>query len=404
MKNGKEDANRLPEKYGHSPYPRPNGTVFWFHALSVGESLALVPLIERALEINEDAHVVLTTSTRTSIAAIEKAGLPKRAFHVMLPIDTSQSVRRFLDHWTPSVAVFAELDFWPRLMFDTHKRGIPLVLVNSRLSAASLESRGKLGGLMRDIVALFDRLLVQDPESSQRFKTLGVDPKKISVAGSLKSAARPLPAKQNDVSTLKDQIGDRPTWLAAATRDIEEPAMIEAHLQVMAKEARALLIIAPRFLESADAIEASAKAAFQHVARRSNGELPTHQTAVYIADTIGEMGLWYRLAPVSFVGHSLGPPGKPLGGKNPYEAMALNSVVLHGEAVSDFLETYQDLQAQSASILVRDPGELAKTIVRLFDPDARLPMIAAARDIIDQRSGVLEETWTAISQSLSERD
>ena len=400
LKKGKEDAARLSEKYGVAPRARPDGPVLWFHALSVGESLALIPLVERALAADPRMHVVLTTSTATSIAALEKAGLPAGAIHVLLPIDTATAVRRFLSHWRPSIAVFAELDFWPRLMIDTHRRGIPMVLVNSRLSEASAQSRGKLGGMMRDIVGLFDRLLVQDPESFQRFKRFGADPRKISVVGALKSAARPLPADADELKTLQDIVGNRPIWLAAATRDLEEPLMIAAHKKIVERAPNALLIIAPRFLDSADEIEASAQVEFSQIARRSRNEAPTTLSQVYIADTIGEMGLWYRLAPISFVGHSLGPRGKPLGGKNPFEAMALGSVVLHGKAVDDFSETYQDLRDASASILVKDPNELAVNALRLFDREEREPLVKAAKQIIKSKAAVLENTWTAISKFL----
>jgi 3-deoxy-D-manno-octulosonic-acid transferase len=400
LKKGKEDPKRLPEKYGFSALERPGGQVLWFHALSVGESLALLPLVDRALANDEAATVVLTTSTITSVAALEKAGLPDRAVHVLLPIDTVQAVRRFLDHWRPTVAVFAELDFWPRLMFETHRRHIPMILVNSRMSAASFASRDKLHGMMRDILGLFDRLLIQDPESFDRFKLLGADPERMSVAGVLKAAARPLSADQSEIIELKASIGDRPIWLAAATCDVEEPAMIAAHRRIIENWPNALLIIAPRFLESADAVEAAARSIFQNVARRSQKELPDAQTNVYIADTIGEMGLWYRLAPVSFVGHSLGPSGKPLGGKNPYEAAALSSVILHGPAVDDFSETYQSLQETSAAILVHNEAQLSQSVARLFDAEERAPLVEAAREVIKARRGVLETTWSAILQAL----
>ncbi|MEM9970081.1 MAG: glycosyltransferase N-terminal domain-containing protein, partial [Pseudomonadota bacterium] len=147
-------AERLPEKYGRAYPDRDNGEVLWFHALSVGEALALVPLIERALAERAGATVVLTTSTVTSVVALERAGLPERAVHVMQPIDTAASVRRFLDHWRPDLAVFAELDFWPRLMIDTHRRGVPMVLVNSRMSEGSFKRRRRLGGLTRDVLRL----------------------------------------------------------------------------------------------------------------------------------------------------------------------------------------------------------------------------------------------------------
>ena len=400
LQKGKEDPKRISEKYGIPPCARPQGTVLWFHALSVGESLALLPLVDRALAEDEAATVVITTSTITSVAALEKAGLPRRAIHVLLPIDTSKAVRRFLDHWRPSVAVFAELDFWPRLMFETHQRRIPMVLVNSRMSPESFRSRGKLRGMMRDILGLFDRLLVQDAKSAERFKNLGADPDRITVAGALKAAARPLPCNEAELSEIKASIGDRPIWLAAATRDVEEPAMIRAHQEILRLVPNALLIIAPRFLQSADAIETEARLAFARTARRSKSELPHDRTEVYIADTIGEMGLWYRIAPVSFIGHSLGPEGKPLGGKNPYEAAALQSAIIHGPSVADFAETYQGLQEAGAAVLVRDEKELSESVLRLFDDAERSRILHGARDVIAARRGVLDDTWDAVSRVL----
>jgi len=399
LQKGKEDPARLSEKYGVAPQERPAGTVLWFHALSVGESLALLPLVDCALE-DDDTTVVITTSTATSIAALEKACLPERAIHVLLPMDTAKAARRFLDHWKPRVAVFAELDFWPRLMIETHRRQIPMVLVNSRMSAESYTSRRRLRGMMRDILQLFDRLLVQDPESAVRFQELGASASRITVAGALKAAARPLQADQAKLELLQTRIGKRPVWLAAATRDIEEAAMLRAHLEITRKVPNALMIVAPRFLQSANDIESEAQNRFTYVARRSRGELPDDTTQVYIADTIGEMGLWYRIAPISFVGHSLGPEGKPLGGKNPYEAAALQSVILHGPAVSDFSETYQGLQEADASVLVHNEAELTTNVLRLFSEAQRVPILDAADSVVKARQGVVETTWDAISKAL----
>ena len=176
--------------------------------------------------------------------------------------------------------------------------------------------------------------------------------------------------------------------------------MIRAHVEITQTLPDALLVIAPRFLQSADEIETNAKRVFKHVARRSRNEAPDTETEVYIADTIGEMGLWYRLSPISFVGHSLGPDGKPLGGKNPYEAAALQSVVLHGPAVSDFAETYQGLQSASASILVTSEADLAASVLRLMDEVERTPVLQAANNVVKARRGVLDVTWKAIAKHL----
>lgn len=402
LKRGKEIAERLGEKYGRYEAARPEGRVLWFHALSVGESLALVPLIERALADLPDAHVVLTTSTATSAEALAKAGLPKRCRHVLMPIDTLGATRAFLDHWRPDLAAITELDFRPRLMVETHKRAIPMVLVNSRVPEASLASRGRLGPAMRDILGLFDRMLVQDAASYERFRALGADKSKISVVGVLKSAARPLPADEKKLEALRTAIGQRPVWLAAATHASEHALVIAAHALVCRERPGAMLIIAPRNTFDAGEAEVAAVDHFHQVVRRSRRDLPEAGTQVYVADTIGEMGLWYRLAPVSFIGHSLDPGDAGLEGKNPYEAAALYSAILHGPAVSYFAESYEALDRAGAARLVADEVALAKQVLTLLDPTARRPMLAAAAKVIASQRGVLENTWGFLRRALGE--
>ena len=397
MARGKEVAERLPEKFGTYATPRPEGRVLWFHALSVGESLALVPLIERALADLADAHVVLTTSTATSATALAAARLPERAVHVLSPVDTVAATRAFLDHWRPDVAAFAELDFWPRLMVETKARGIPMILVNSRMPDGSFARRKRIAGPMRDVLRLFDRLLVQDEASVGRFAALGADPDRIEVAGALKAAARPLPADEGELAQLASTFGNRPRWLAAATHGTEHAAMIEAHGTVTEDESRALLVLAPRHLRDADEAETLARTRF-NVARRSRGEVIGAETQVYLADTIGEMGLWYRLCPVSFVGHSLLPD---LEGKNPYEAAALGSAILHGPHMSYFAESYEALTAAGAAACVTDADDLARAVLRLQDEATRAEMTEGARRVIAARGAVLDRTWVAIRLLLS---
>lgn len=398
LKQGKEIPDRLSEKYGVYSVPRPKGPVLWFHALSVGESLALIPLIELALSDMPDAHVVLTTSTATSAAALEKAKLPDRTFHILLPIDTAKATRAFLDHWHPDLAAFAELDFWPRLMVETKARAIPMVLVNSRMPDANFERRRKLGGMTRDILRLFDALLVQDPLSAERFATLGADPARIETPGALKAAARPLPADPGELTALQTTIGARPTWLAAATIASEHAPMIEAHRQLSARRPTALMILAPRHIADGDDAETLARARFANVARRSKGDPLTSETQIYIADTIGEMGLWYRLAPVSFIGHSL---GANLEGKNPFEAAALGSAILHGPAISYFQESYDALQNSGGAKVVTTETALAKALETLLhSEDARQALTNGAAAVIESQRTVLTDTWKTLRAQL----
>lgn len=397
LKRGKEVRARLPEKYGVYQHPRPKGEVLWFHALSVGESLALLPLIERALAVRPQSTAVLTTSTASSIAALGKAALPDRCIHVLLPIDTKRAVTRFLDYWAPSLAAFAELDFWPRLMVDTKARGVPMMLINSRLPEQNFERRKRLGGMARDIVGLFDRLLVQDDQTRERFQELGAAPDRIRVLGALKAAARPLPADLVALEKLRAGIGTRPVWCAAATQGDEHAAMIAAHVAFSRMADTPLLILAPRFVDDADAAEALAFESFSKVARRSRGEWPSQETEVYIADTFGEMGLWYRVAPISFVGHSL---LGGLEGKNPFEAAALGSAILYGPHVSYFAESYEALAQASAARLVTSPDELASTLTELQSEPARRNLTEAAQRVIADHREVLDHTWDELAAAL----
>ena len=395
LRKGKEIAERLPEKYGDYTQARPEGTVLWFHALSVGESLALVALIEKTLTERPEANVVLTTSTATSVAALEKAGLPNRCTHVLLPIDTPAAVGRFLDHWRPQVAAFAELDFWPCLMVETNRRNIPMILINTRMPKGNFERRQKIAGPMRDILGLFERLLVQDEASVPRLASFGVDPKRMVVAGALKSAARPLPADETELSRLRSAIGDRPVWLAAATIAAEHEDIISAHASVAKAMPDALMVFAPRNLSDGDSAEALARAQFSDVARRSKAEPLRSDTQVYLADTIGEMGLWYRLAPVSFLGHSL---HSGLEGKNPFEAAALGSAILYGPNVNYFAESYALLAEEQGAQQICNAEELAETVLALLtDPDACRRMTVGATRAVEKRREVLETTWNVIA-------
>lgn len=401
LARGKEVADRLPEKYGRYNV-KPTGThVLWFHALSVGESFALLPLIELALKEEPEAEVILTTSTASSIEALAKANLPDRCRHILLPIDTKRASQAFLDHWSPSIAAFAELDFWPRLMTETHRRGIPMILVNSRMPDKSFQRRRKLGGMMRDVLNLFDRLLVQDDLSRDRFVALGAAAGRIETVGALKAAARPLAADETELRALKALVGNRPVWCAAATERSEHPAMIDAHRDVSAALENALLIFAPRFKDDGPEVERLARAQFQHVARRSEGQPLTAETQVYIADTFGEMGLWYRLAPVSFVGHSL---TEGLEGKNPFEAAALGSAILSGPNISYFSESYDALTAEDACRYVTDAASLSENVIALQDETVRTKMNAGAARVIEARRSVLTRTWDALKGTMKRSD
>ena len=396
---GKEVADRLNERFGQPKIARPDGEVMWFHALSVGESLALLPLIERVLADRPLAYVLLTSSTRTSAEALARVGLPDRCIHQFAPVDTYQAVRGFLDYWMPSITIFAELDFWPVMLSEAKMRGLPVLLINSRMSDKNFDKRRRSRGLYADVLGLFDHCLLQDQGTRDHFRYFGVAESRMQIIGALKGVARPLPADHQALIDLKVRIGERRIWLAAATERRETEVVLLAHLQILRDDPAALLILAPRNMADADGIESAAQAGFDHVARRGTGGLPDEKTQVYIADTLGEMGLWYRLAGASFIAHSLPVEGTPLRGKNPFEAVALGSMVVHGPSVVDFSETYEELDQAGAAVEVNSAEELAEAVLRSEETHRKIA--GNATEVVAQKGRILDETWAVIEGCLT---
>lgn len=400
-KRGKEDPARLSERLGQPGRERPKGPLLWFHALSVGESLALLALLDRILDRHGDTRILLTTGTRTSAEALARQNLPKRVIHQMVPIDARAPVRRFLDHWQPDLAVFAELDFWPALMSETHRRRIPMALINSRMSDHNFQKRKSGAALFRDLLDMFEIALVQDDGTRDRFIALGCDPAKISVLGALKGAPRPLPADAETLSQFHTLLADRPVWLAASTEAREQETVIDAHRDVLAQNPNALLILAPRHPSEADHIADTLSRSDLTFVRRSAGDTLTPKTQVLLADTIGEMGLWYRLSPVTFMGHSLKTTEPVLRGKNPFEAAVLDTALIHGPNVVDFEESYDALDTGNAALALADNADLAPAVISLWSSDLRDVQLAAARSVLATTARVLDETYDALEPLIS---
>jgi len=377
LNRGREDPARWREKLGYPTTARPDGPVLWVHALSVGESLALLSLLHALRAARPDVTIVLTTSTRASATALAEIGLPEGVIHQYAPIDAPGPVRRFLTHWTPCAAVFSELDLWPTRILHTAATGIPMILINARISDTRAKSRQRARSLFTAVLAPLRRVLVEDAASVPRFAALGVPPDRIRVAGVLKSAAAPLPADPVRLAGLQAAIGARPVWLAASTERREVARVLDAHAALRETHPDALLIIAPRQLTDAGDATALASARFA-TARRSLGALPTPDAAVYIADTMGEMGLWFRLSPISFVGHSLPVDGDPLPGKNPFEPAALGSAIIHGPDMWYFSDSYAAFQDAGGAVRVTDAAGLAAAVRMLMNPAARGAQTAAA--------------------------
>lgn len=384
---GKEDPERLSERLGDAGQERPDGPLAWFHAASVGETLSLLELIRKLGEARPEASFLVTTGTVTS-ASVLASRMPPRTIHQFIPVDTRRAVVRFLDHWQPDLAVWTESEFWPRLMVETHRRGIPMVLVNARLSEKSHDRWRWLPGFAKSLLTRFDHVLAQDTQTAGHLRRLGLPRDRVEVIGTLKEGSAALPCDETERTTMASRLAGRPVWLAASTHPGEEEIVVEAHAAAGRTARRLLLIIAPRHPERGAAIAGTLRSGGWDVARRSLGEVPTDETQIYVADTLGEMGLWYRLAPVSFLGGSL----VEIGGHNPFEPAALGSAILHGPHVVNFADVYARLAEAGATMEVRDADSLARALSEALAPDRAAELAHAAWEVCSSGAEVTERT------------
>lgn len=408
QRKGREDPVRGFEKTGRSGVPRPEGILLWFHAVSVGEAQALVTLLNRLTAAHADVSVLLTTHTIASAQALEARGLPERVIHQYAPGDYPGAVRRFLRHWRPDALIVAEADMWPLTLMRVKRMGLPMILLNTHVTERRYRRRRKMAESNGYLMDLFDTILVQDAVSMRRYVDLGAPADKMAVMGVLKAASDPLPDRPQARADLAAQIGDRPVWLAASTKVIEEAQLMRAQAQAVAALPGLLMIIAPRQRTEADKTEAAARAEFppEAIARRSRNEPITAATRVYIADTIGEMGLWYRLAPVAYTGNSMPVEGTPLTGKNPFEAIALGAMVVHGPDIGNFADAYARLQAAGGALEVTDAEAMAQAVVAAQDPVFRAPYLAGAARVQAENMHPLDvalETMEALITRLRQR-
>lgn len=399
LAESKEDPARIDERRGIAGQARPDGPLIWFHAASVGESVALLELVRQLREDRHDLSILVTTGTVTS-AAVMADRLPDGALHQFLPLDARPFVRRFLDHWRPDVAVWTESELWPTLICETRARAIPMVLLNARMSKASHDRWRFLRGMARSLLQRFDRALVQDSLTEIYLRRLGLPVDRMEVTGTLKEGAAALPVKSSDLQSMRAEIGGRPVWVAASTHPGEEEKVLEAHRIALRTNPRLLLILVPRHPNRGDEVAALLESGNWTFTRRSTGEGPEAEVPVYLADTMGELGLWYRLAPVSFVGGSW----EPIGGHNPFEPAALGSAILHGPYVTNFVDIYQRLTEARAARLVSAPQTLAEAVDDLLSPDRAAAMAHAAWEVVSSGADVTERAKTVLLDMLDAAD
>ena len=374
---GKEDPARRREKLGQPGADRPDGRLIWLHAVGLGEVLALRGLISRLALLEPDIHFLVTSNTRTS-AEVFARNLPPRTIHQFAPLDTPGAARHFLAHWRPDLSIWAEQELWPGLVFRTDAAGIPLALVNARMNAAAFARRQKGAALYRDILPRFRLVSAQDDTTALHLATLGAP--RASTDGSLKPLAPPLADAPEARAALSAQIGTRPLWLCASSHPPDEALSLAAHKALLTTLPDALLILAPRLIDRAPAIRAAIETAGLTCAQRSKSEPIKAETQVYLADTFGELGLFYRLAPAAFIGGTL----NEIEGHNPWEAAQLGCAIRHGPRTANFAADYAALDTANAARLAERPDELTAALIDPALPDTAARAAALTRANMDR--------------------
>ncbi|HYG27553.1 MAG TPA: 3-deoxy-D-manno-octulosonic acid transferase [Caulobacteraceae bacterium] len=383
---GKEDAARIGERLGHASAPRPAGPLVWLHAASVGESVSLLPLIERLRAERPEVGVLVTSGTVTSAELLARR-LPAGAVHQYAPVDGPGVARRFVDHWRPDLAVFVESELWPNLLAQASARGAKLALLSARITEDSARGWSRAPGAAKALLGRFDLILAQDRASEARLKALGG---KTAGVANLKLVGRPLAADPAALAELKRAAGGRRIILAASTHPGEEEMIATV------APADALLVIAPRHPEHGEAVVEALRMMDLTTARRSTGEPLTAATRAYVADTLGEMGLLYALADVAVMGGSFAPG---IGGHNPLEPARLGVPVITGPHVFNFAEVYEAMTAAGGAVMVEEPQALY-TLLANLTPGSLNAMGETAKAFANAGAAALDETWSRLQPLL----
>jgi 3-deoxy-D-manno-octulosonic-acid transferase len=393
LARGKENPGRIAERRGEPGVPRPPGPLVWVHGASVGEFIAVLPLVERICA--QGFTVLMTTGTVTSAELAQKR-LPAGALHQFIPLDMPSYITRVLDHWHPDLALFVESDLWPNIILGASARRIPLFLVNGRMSARSFDRWRRFPKTIGALLRRFDLCLVRSPEDAERFGALGAP--RIGITGNLKFDVPALPVDAGKLAALSDATTGRKVVVAASTHPGEESAIVDAHRRLKAAHPDLLTIIAPRHPQRGSDVADIVTAAHLQPALRSRGALPADGIDVYVFDTLGELGLIYQTVPIVFMGGSLIPHG----GQNPIEAIKFGAAIVHGPHVSNFADTYEELDRDGGAVRVNDAGQLAPQIdAWLQDSASRDAIAARAKRYVNDLGGALDRTLAVLEPHLA---
>ena len=352
---GKELPARLAERRGFAGAPRPPGRLLWLHAASVGETLSALPLLAA---LPPDLTILFTTGTLTSArllaARLDEAGLAARVLHRFVPLDVPAWAARFLDAWRPDAACFLESELWPNLLAACAARGIPVALVNARLSARSARQWARAPGFARATLGRFTWMAAQSDDDAARLRALGA--RAVDAPGNLKFAAPPLPVDAAELARLQTLLGTRPRWLAASTHPADDALVAACHAALSARHPGLLTAIVPRHPDRGAAL-----AALHGAPRRASGEAPP-AAGLWVADTLGELGLFYRCFPIVLMGKSFAGGG----GQNPWEPAQLGCAVVCGPDMQNFPDAVARLAGAGALTQVADQSGLTDALDALL--------------------------------------
>jgi 3-deoxy-D-manno-octulosonic-acid transferase len=390
------DPDRIPERFGHATQPRPDGQLIWFHGASVGESLSVLTLIERLGAHLPSAHFLMTSGTATSADLVGRR-LPPRTRHQFAAIDAPAPVNRFLEHWWPDAAIFVESELWPLTLTEAKSRGARLALLNARLSDSSVRNWQKYPDTARFVLNHFSTFITQNSEAGEKLRAMGADPSRIRPGTNLKASSAPLPVDQGTLDQIRGALSGRPVWIASSTHPGEEEEVLKAHRALLTRHPDICLLLAPRHPERGTEVERLIQAQGLTCARRSTGDALQSDTQVYLADTLGEVGTWYALSPIVFLGGSL----KPIGGHNPFEPAQAGAGVLTGPGVQNFAETFAAMQACGAAIQVTAARDLETALENwLTNPAALDTARQAASDFVGRQDQALDRVIDTLCQEL----
>ncbi|MGH1376716.1 MAG: 3-deoxy-D-manno-octulosonic acid transferase [Alphaproteobacteria bacterium] len=399
LSNGKELASRVQEKKSIITLPRPHKKLIWFHAASVGEVQSTLIVIKKIETLYPNMAILVTTGTLTSAKLIEPK-LPKQAFHQFYPLDHPTWVKRFLDHWRPDMVIWLESELWPNMLSQIKERDIPALLLNAHMSEKSYNTWKKFPSIINNMLMAFRHVLCQTQMDQQRYNELGAQ--QSYVTDNLKYSAMPLPVNTKSFSDLMEITKDRPIWLYASTHIPEEKIACEIHQRLKNKFPNLLTIIVPRHPErSAEIKEQCSAYELELCVRGEKHRLPAPTDDIYIADTLGELGLFYSLSSIACIGRSLSSDGG--GGHNPIEAAQQECAILHGPNVQNLQQIFDEMHEENAAIQCNNIEELYKSLLDILsNPDKSKELQDNATAYAQKKNGVIDTVMKEIIPLLDE--